>query len=53
MGLSQAYNGTPADATAAEGDESLVVLTEMLTQQVRELVDGRGGRDAPGLYVRV
>ena len=36
-GWSQAYNGTPADATAAEGEASLVVLTEMLTQQVREL----------------
>ena len=53
MGLSQAYNGTPADATSEEGHESLAALTEMLTQQVRDLVAGTGGRDAPGLYARV
>jgi creatinine amidohydrolase len=53
MGLPQAYNGTPAEATAEEGHRSLAVLTEMLTQQIRDLVAGSGGRDAPGLYVRV
>jgi creatinine amidohydrolase len=53
MGLPQAYNGTPADATAEEGRETLVVLTEMLTQQVRDLVGGTGGRDGAGLYTRV
>jgi creatinine amidohydrolase len=53
MGLAQAYNGTPAQATAEEGLESLATLTEMLTQQVRDLAAGTGGRDTPGLYVRV
>jgi creatinine amidohydrolase len=53
MGLTQAYNGTPADATAEEGERSLAALTDMLTEQIRALVDGNGGRDAPGLYVRV
>jgi creatinine amidohydrolase len=53
MGLLRAYNGTPADATAQEGEESLAVLTEMLTQQVRDLAAGTGGRDTPGMYTRV
>jgi creatinine amidohydrolase len=53
MGLPQAYNGTPAQATAEEGRASLAVLTEMLIQQVRDLAAGKGGRDTPGLYVRV
>jgi creatinine amidohydrolase len=53
MGLPQAYNGTPADATAEEGHRSLAVLTEMLEQQARDLVAGTGGRDTPGMYVRV
>jgi creatinine amidohydrolase len=53
MGLSRAYNGTPADATAAEGEKSLAVLVEMLTQQVRDLAAGTGGRDTSGLYGRV
>lgn len=53
MGLTQAYNGTPADATIEEGEASLAALTEMLTEQVRALAAGTGGRDAPGLYVRV
>jgi creatinine amidohydrolase len=53
MGMSDAYNGTPADATAAEGKEMYAVLTEMLVEQVRDLVAGRGGRDEAGMYGRV
>ena len=53
MGLSLAYNGTPAEATAAEGEASLMGLVDMLIGQVRELAAGVGGRDAPGLYIRV
>jgi creatinine amidohydrolase len=53
MGLPDAYNGTPADATAAEGEESLAALEAMLTRQVRDLAAGTGGRDKPGLYFRV
>lgn len=53
MGLSLAYNGTPAEATAAEGHESLMTLAAMLTDQVRDLAAGVGGRDTPGLYIRV
>jgi creatinine amidohydrolase len=51
--MSQAYCGSPAEATAAEGEESFEALTEMLLEVVRELVAGTGGRDAPGLYGRV
>jgi creatinine amidohydrolase len=53
MGLPLAYNGTPADATVQEGLESLATLSTMLTQQVRDLAAGTGGRDTPGLYIRV
>ena len=53
MGLPLAYNGTPADATVEEGRASLEILTELLTRQVRDLAAGTGGRDAPGLYIRV
>ncbi|MBS1878783.1 MAG: creatininase family protein [Actinobacteria bacterium] len=53
MGLPDAYNGTPAEATAAEGEQSLAALERMLTAQVRDLAAGRGGRDKPGLYFRV
>jgi creatinine amidohydrolase len=53
MELPDAYNGTPADATAAEGEESLAALEAMLTRQVRDLAAGTGGRDKPGLYFRV
>jgi creatinine amidohydrolase len=53
MGLPLAYNGTPANATAQEGEASLSILTEMLINQVRDLAAGTGGRDAPGMYIRV
>ncbi|MGH2985969.1 MAG: creatininase family protein, partial [Solirubrobacterales bacterium] len=53
MGLVRAYNGTPAEASAEEGEEIYGVLTEMLVSLVRELVAGTGGRDKPGRYGRV
>ncbi len=53
MGLIQAYNGAPAQATAAEGEASFQILTEMLVAQIRALVAGTGGRDLPGFYDRV
>jgi creatinine amidohydrolase len=53
MELPDAYNGTPAEATAEEGEESLATLEAMLTSQVRDLAAGTGGRDKPGLYFRV
>ncbi|MFL5818743.1 MAG: creatininase family protein [Conexibacter sp.] len=52
MGLSQAYNGTPAEATAAEGADSFETLTELLVAQVRDLLSGAGGRDVPGRFGR-
>ena len=53
MGLEQAYCGAPAEATAAEGDELFEVLTDMLVELTRALVAGTGGRDRPGMFVRV
>lgn len=53
MGLVQAYNGDPARATAAEGEESFAILTEMLIELIRALANGTGGRDMPGFYNRV
>lgn len=53
MGLPEAYNGTPGEATAAEGEQSLAALEAMLAEQVRALAAGTGGRDEPGLYFRV
>jgi creatinine amidohydrolase len=53
MGLTEAYNGTPAEASAEEGRESYAVLTEMLVSVVRDLVSGKGGRDESGMYGRV
>jgi creatinine amidohydrolase len=53
MGLAAAYNGAPAEATAAEGHESFAILTRMTIALMRELVRGTGGRDRPGMYTRV
>jgi hypothetical protein len=53
MGLIQAYNGAPADSTAAEGETSYEILTRMTIALMRELVRGVGGRDRPGMYTRV
>jgi creatinine amidohydrolase len=38
MGMDQAYCGAPAEASAAEGDQTYAVLVEMLSELVRELV---------------
>jgi creatinine amidohydrolase len=53
MGLTQAYNGDPAKASASEGRETYTVLTEMLVSLIRDLVAGTGGRDESGMYGRV
>jgi creatinine amidohydrolase len=53
LGMGQAYCGSPAEATAAEGEDSYTALTQMLVESLRELVVGVGGRDRPGLYGRV
>jgi creatinine amidohydrolase len=53
LGMDRAYCGSPAEATAAEGEDSFAVLTEMLIESLRALVAGGGGRDLPGLYGRV
>jgi creatinine amidohydrolase len=53
MGLTQAYCGAPAEATATEGEETFETLTDMLVEQLRALVRGVGGRDVSGLYGRV
>lgn len=53
MGLVQAYNGSPAEATAEEGEEIYARLTAMLIGVMRELVRGTGGRDLRGFYNRV
>ncbi|MBI4280178.1 MAG: creatininase family protein [Armatimonadetes bacterium] len=52
MGLPQAYNGAPAEASAAEGEETFAVLTQMLIETMRALVRGMGGRDRPGFFGR-
>jgi creatinine amidohydrolase len=51
--MEEAYCGSPAEATAAEGERTFSVLTEMLIAALRELVAGVGGRDRPGLFGRV
>jgi creatinine amidohydrolase len=53
LGMDRAYCGSPAEATAAEGEESYAALADMLVEAVRELVAGVGGRDRPGRYGRV
>lgn len=53
MGLTQAYNGYPAEATAAEGERLYDTLTDMLIEQMRHLIRGTGGRDQPGFYTRM
>jgi creatinine amidohydrolase len=37
MGMTDAYCGSPAEATAEEGEETFSVLTELLVEAVREL----------------
>ena len=53
MGLSEAYCGDPASATAEEGEEIYATLVEMTLELIRELVAGTGGRDRSGLFGRV
>ena len=43
----------PAEATAAEGEETYEKLADMTIELVRALVDGTGGRDRSGLFGRV
>jgi creatinine amidohydrolase len=37
MGMEQAYAGSPAEATAAEGEETFEVLADMLVELIREV----------------
>jgi creatinine amidohydrolase len=53
VGMHEAYNGSPARASADEGREVFEVLTDMLVEQMRALVQGTGGRDSSGLYGRL
>lgn len=53
MGMTEAYCGAPAEATAEEGEESFAILTEMLVDSMRELARGVGGRDALGAFGRM
>jgi creatinine amidohydrolase len=53
MGLVEAYCGSPAEATAEEGEQSYDVLADMTIELIRALVSGAGGRDRPGLFGRV
>jgi creatinine amidohydrolase len=53
IGMSEAYNGSPARASAEEGHKVFEVLTDMLVEQMRALVRGTGGRDGSGLYGRI
>ncbi|SHG61583.1 creatininase family protein [Streptoalloteichus hindustanus] len=47
MGMSEAYCGAPAEASAEEGEDTFAVLTDMLVEVIRDLVRGSGGRDTP------
>jgi creatinine amidohydrolase len=40
MGMPEAYCGSPADATAAEGERTYETLTDMLVELVREVARG-------------
>jgi creatinine amidohydrolase len=53
VGMDRAYNGSPARASAEEGEQIFKVLTGMLIEQIRALVRGTGGRDESGLYGRI
>jgi creatinine amidohydrolase len=41
MGMEQAYCGAPAEASAAEGEQTYAALVEMLIELIRETVDER------------
>ena len=53
MGLTQAYCGSPAEATTEEGEASYETLARMTIEVIRALVSGEGGRDRSGLFGRV
>ena len=53
MGLEQAYCGEPAKATPEEGEAVYEVLTDMLIGQIRAVIAGTAGCEAPGFYQRV
>jgi len=38
MGMDEAYCGAPADATAAEGEKTLVTLSAMLVDLIRDRI---------------
>ena len=52
IGLERAYAGSPAEASAAEGEATFAVLAEMLTEVVLAVAAGSGGRDEPGVFGR-
>jgi creatinine amidohydrolase len=37
MGMDQAYCGSPAEATAEEGEQTFEVLSELLVELIREV----------------
>jgi creatinine amidohydrolase len=37
MGMEQAYCGSPAEASAAEGDQTFETLTDMLVELIRDV----------------
>jgi creatinine amidohydrolase len=39
MGMDRAYCGAPAEATAAEGEETLATLSRLLVDLIRERVE--------------
>lgn len=45
-GMDRAYCGSPADASAGEGSETIRVLGEILAEAVLEALPGRSGRTA-------
>jgi len=53
IGLTRAYAGSPAEATAEEGEAIFETLSEMLVEVIRELAAGTGGRDTSGMFGRV
>jgi creatinine amidohydrolase len=53
MGLAQAYCGSPAEATAEEGEATYDKLADLTIELIRALVSGTGGRDRSGLFGRV
>jgi creatinine amidohydrolase len=39
MGMSDAYCGSPSEATAGEGEERFATLTQMLVDLIRDLAE--------------